>query len=182
MENGNSKLEAESSQAPEPGSNSNVELPVLGGLPEDRSNLKFILIAAAAIVVVVAIAIVYSRMRPSNSTETLAPTPEQKAYFSNIEFSGAKMSAATNFLNQRVIYLDAEVANRGARAVKQVEVQMEFTDVMGQVILRDRARIFPPAALPLKAGETRPFQLYFDNMPGAWNQAPPRMTTLGVEF
>ena len=146
------------------------------------SNLKFILIAAAAIVVIVAIAIILSRLRPSGSPAAIAPTPEQKAYLPNIEFSDAKMSAATNFLGQRVIYLDAEVANRGTRSVKQVELQMEFTDMLGQVILRDRARIFPPASLPLKAGATRAFQLFFDRIPAEWNQAPPRMTALRVEF
>ncbi len=161
---------------------SNLEFQVSSGLPEERSNLKYILIASAAIVVIVATVIIVSRWRPASSPAAAALTPEQKAYLASIEFSGARMSAATNFLGQRVIYLDAEVANRGARAVKQVDLQTEFTDMLGQVILRDQARIFPPASLPLKPGETRAFQLFFDRIPSDWNQAPPRMAALSVEF
>jgi hypothetical protein len=92
------------------------------------------------------------------------------------------MSAATNFLGQRVIYLDAQISNAGAREVKQVEISMDFTDLMGQVILRERAGVFPPASMPLKAGETRDFQLYFDRIPSSWNQAPPRITVVSVQL
>ncbi len=165
METGNSKIENGKPKSGETNPVFHLEFPVSIGLPEERPNLKYILIAAAAIVVIVAVIIVVSRLRPASAPAAAVLTPEQNAYLASIEFTGAKMSAATNFLGQRVIYLDAEVANRGTRAVKQVELQMEFTDVLGQVILRDRARIFPPASLPLKPGETRAFQLFFDHMP-----------------
>jgi hypothetical protein len=81
-----------------------------------------------------------------------------------------------------VIYLDAQISNQGMRTVKQVEAKMEFMDLLGQVILRDQVKIFPPASLPLKPSETRAFQLFFDHVPSEWNQAPPRITTVSVQF
>lgn len=180
LETGNLKLENGNSNSSGPVSN--FEFPFSSGLPEERSNLKYFIIAAAAVLVLLAIAIVATRHRSGSGPAQAELTPEQKNYLANITFSDAKMSAATNFLGQRVIYLDAQISNRGTRAVKQVEVSLEFTDVLGQVILRERAGVFPPASLPLKAGETRAFQLFFDRMPSDWNQAPPRITPLSVQF
>ena len=182
MDAGNSKLENGNSKSGDPNPVSNFEFPVSSGLPEDRSNLKYFIIGIAAIIVMVAIAIVVTRHRSGGASSQTEITPEQKSYLANISFAGAKMSAASNFLGQRVIYLDAEVSNRGTRALTQVEISMEFADVLGQVILRERAGIFPPASLPLKAGETRPFQLFFDRIPSDWNQTPPRITVVGVQF
>ena len=182
MEDRNSKIENRNSETEDHGPVSSFEFPVSSGLPEDRSNLKYFIIGIAAIIVMVAIAIVATRQRSSGTSSQAEITPEQKSYLANISFAGAKMSAASNFLGQRVIYLDAEVSNRGTRAVKQVEMSMEFTDVLGQVILRERAGIFPPASLPLKAGETRAFQLFFDRIPSDWNKTPPRITPVSVQF
>lgn len=182
LENGNPNLKNQNSkvegQSPVP----SFEFPVSSGLPADRASLKYFIMGVAAVIVMVALAIVVSRTRTRNSSTPAELTPEQKSYLSNLSFAGAKVSAATNFLEQRVIYLDAEVTNKGTRAVSQVEISMEFTDVLGQVILRERAGVLPPASLPLKAGETRAFQLFFDRMPSDWNQAPPRITPSSVQF
>jgi len=151
-------------------------------MAEERSTSTYILMAAAAIAVLVAIVIVATRPRPRGTQAGAALTPEQRNYLPNIAVSAAKMSAAENFLGQTVIYMDAQVSNQGTRAVKQVEIQMEFTDVFGQVILRDRGKVLPPNALPLKPGETRAFQLFFDRMPAEWNQAAPRIAVLSVHF
>jgi hypothetical protein len=182
MENGNSKSENGKAGIEDRGSVSNFEIAVSSGLPEDRSNLKYFLMGVAAIMVMVAIAIVVTSHRPGSASVQADLTPEEKRYLADLSIAGAKMSAATNFLGQRVIYLDAQVSNRGTRAVKQVDISMEFTDVLGQVILRERAGIFPPASLPLQAGETRDFQLFFDRIPSDWNQAPPRITPVAVQF
>jgi hypothetical protein len=182
LEDRNSKLETRNSETNDHGPVSNFEFPVSSGLPEDRSNLKYFIVGIAAVIVLVAIAIVVIRHRSSSASVQVDLTPEQKNYLANITFADAKMSAATNFLGQRVIYLDAEISNRGIRAVKQVEISMEFTDVLGQVVLRERAGVFPPALLPLQPGETRAFQLFFDRIPSDWNQTPPRITPVAVQF
>jgi len=148
----------------------------------ERPRLAYILAGAGALVVIVIITTLVLRSRQETSSRPVDLTPEQKEYLHQIQISGAKMSAATNFLGQRVIYLDAQVVNQGSRAVKQVGTQMDFTDILGQVIFREQAKVFPPAVLSLKPGETRDFQLFFDRIPSEWNQAPPRITVTAVEF
>lgn len=148
----------------------------------ERPRLTYILAGAAALAVMVAIATFVSRSRPGSSSAAAELTPEQKEYVAHISVSGARMSAATNFLGQKVIYLDAQVSNQGPRSVKQVEAKMDFADLFGQVIFREQVTIFPAAALPLKSGETRDFQLFFDRVPSEWNQAPPRITVTSVQF
>lgn len=182
MENGNSKLENRKTKNEDDGPVSNFQFQVSSAPADARSSLKYFIIAAAAIGVIVAIAIVASRTRSGSSSADAELTPEQKNYLANITFAEAKMSAATNFLGQRVIYLDAQISNRGTRAVEQVEISMDFTDLLGQVILRERAGVFPPASLPLKPGETRAFQLFIDRIPSEWSQAPPRIKPVSVRF
>jgi len=181
-ENRNSKIE-NGSQVP--GGESPVpdfQFQIAKASSHDRSTLKYVLVAAAVIVAVAVAFTVVSRMRFQKAAAPLELTSEQKSYLANIGFAGAKMSAATNFLGQRVIYLDAQISNTGPREVKQVEISMDFTDILGQTILRERAGVFPPASPPLKAGETRDFQLFFDRIPSDWNQAPPRITPVSVQF
>lgn len=149
---------------------------------EQRSRYLYILIAAGVLVVVVAVSIVVMRFRRSEPSEAPPLTAEQKAYLEQIHFSEVKMSAAKNFLGQTVIYMDGQIANQGARAVSRIEVQLEFTDMYGQVVLRERARPLNPPTPPLKPGDTRAFQLFFDHMPADWNQAPPRITATSLEF
>jgi hypothetical protein len=175
-------METEESKVEKEDRVSSFQFPVSNTMAEERSSSTYILIAAAAIVVMVAVVIVATRLRPRSPQAEAALTPEQKDYLPNIAVTDAKMSAAENFLGQTVIYMDAQVTNQGTRAVKQVELQMEFTDVLGQVILRDRAKALPPNTPPLKPGEVRAFQLFFDRMPAEWDQAPPRITVLSVQF
>jgi hypothetical protein len=182
MEDGNSKLAAGNSEAGGQPPVPIFESPLSTGLPPDRSLLRYVLIAAAVMAVLVVIAALVSRWRTQRVASPPEPTAEEKSYFSQIRVADARMSAATNFLGQRVILLDARISNSGARDVKQVDISMEFADVMGQVILRERAAVFPPASPPLKAGETRDFQLFFDHIPSGWNQAPPRIAVVGVQF
>ena len=107
---------------------------------------------------------------------------DEKQYVSQVEFSGARMSAADNFLGHTVTYLDAQVTNHGQKAVRETEVQLEFVDTMNQVVLRETAHPINARTAPLQPGQTRAFRVTFDHMPMDWNQAPPRMMTFMVRF
>ena len=182
METDDSRSENRNSEADGQPPVSDFQFQISRASASDRSILKYVVMAGAAIVAIAVVFAVVSRMRIQKAASPPELTSEQKSYLASIDFGGAKMSAATNFLGQRVIYLDAQISNRGAREVKQVEISMDFTDILGQVILRERAGVFPPALPPLKAGETRDFQLFFDRIPSEWNQAPPRITPVSVQF
>ena len=150
------------------------------------STYVIILIVAAAMLLLFAIYAVvrhYSRgTQASSGAGRPALTEEQKAYLPMIVFSDARMSAAENFLGATVYYLDVRAANQGSKAVASLAVQLSFVDVLNQVVLRDTAHILTERMPPLKPGETRSFRVSFDHMPADWNQAPPMIRVVGLEF
>ena len=111
-----------------------------------------------------------------------APSTEQKAYLASLTFADLRMSAAVNFLGSTVTYLDGTVTNKGAKPVRRLEVELNFVDPFNQVVLRETARPLAGHAAPLQPGETHAFRVTFDHMPADWNQAPPAVKPVYVEF
>jgi len=109
-------------------------------------------------------------------------SPAQKAYLPSIEIGGLHMSAANNFLGDTVTYLDGTVTNKGSRAVRDLEVELNFVDTLDQVVLRETAHPLAGRGKPLQPGETYPFRVTFEHMPVDWNQAPPNAKAVYVEF
>ena len=99
-----------------------------------------------------------------------------------IVVSGPRMSAADNILGHTVTYLDAQITNAGTRVVSQVQLEMEFVDTLGQVVLRETNRPVNLQTPALKPGEARTFQVSFEHMPLEWNQAPPSICVKLVSF
>ncbi|HUU12224.1 MAG TPA: hypothetical protein VM182_00775 [Terriglobia bacterium] len=149
---------------------------------ERKATTLYFLIAAGVLAVIVAAAILVTRRAPSGASSGPVLSDEQKAYLGQIEVTDAKMSAAENFLGHTVTYLDAVVANKGWRAVKSIELELVFVDTLRQVVLRETAHPITARTPPLKPGETRPFQVTFEHMPIDWNQGPPRIRPVSVEF
>jgi len=111
-----------------------------------------------------------------------ATGPQPSAYFSSLEYADLRMSAAENFLGTTVTYLDGRVTNKGMKIVHRLDVELTFVDVLNQVVLRETAHPLTRAAAPLSPGETRPFRVAFEHLPVDWNQAPPTIKPLYVEF
>jgi len=107
---------------------------------------------------------------------------EQRAYFESLKFTDPRMSAAQNFLGDTVTYLDASVTNKGARNIHRLDVELNFVDILNQVVLRETAHPLARGARPLKPGETRAFRVTFEHLPVDWNHAPPRITPVFLEF
>jgi hypothetical protein len=78
--------------------------------------------------------------------------------------------------------LNAKVTNKGDRAVQRVDLQLEFHDVLDQVVLRDTVHPIRAGTSILNPGETRAFVVAFEHLPAEWNQAPPGMTPISVVF
>jgi hypothetical protein len=121
------------------------------------------------------------------SSDRISPnspaTPEEKAYLSEIEVGGAKMMAARNFLGNRIVTMEAQIANHGQKTVRFVELQLKFMDLYGQkVVLQTNAFPITPDGPPLKPGESRSFSVSFEQVPPEWNQAPPRVKPVRVIF
>jgi hypothetical protein len=142
------------------------------------------LIAAVAVVlgIILGVAVWVVHTRAARSQRRAALTAEEKAYLQHIEITEAKVSAATNFLGDMVTYMDAKVTNTGARPVRQVDLRLEFSDMLNQVVLRETAHPITARMPPLKPGETRAIRVTFEKMPAEWNQAPPTITAVGLHL
>jgi hypothetical protein len=125
----------------------------------------------------------HSRKAAAESARTAvrAMSAEQQAYCTSLEFSDLRMSAAENFLGATVTYLDGRVANRGTRTLSQLQVELNFVDILNQVVLRETAYPVSKAA-PLQPGAVRTFRVTFEHMPLDWNQAQPTIKPTRIEF
>ncbi len=117
----------------------------------------------------------------ASATEQHLPMTEtEQAYARQIRFLDLKMSRAANFLNQEVTFVFGSVVNDGARAIREIEVTIEFRDPFNQVVLRDTRRVFGPRVAPLAAGQRREFQLGFEHLPTDWNRQYPSIRVTGL--
>lgn len=92
------------------------------------------------------------------------------------------MSRAENFANQEIISLTAEMANLGDRSLKAVEVTVEFSDEMPQVVLREPRILFGSPSTSLPAGGRREFEVSFEHVPSSWNMQQPVVKVIGMQF
>jgi hypothetical protein len=149
------------------------------------STLQIILIVGAAMFALTALVVFlwhsHGGAELSGGGRVL-PTEEQKAYFPQLEFSDVHMSAAQNFLGSSVTYLDARVTNKGTKTVRRLDLDLTFVDTLNQVVLRERAHPVTGRTPPLKPGESRAFRVTFEHIPVDWNQAPPTMAPVYVQF
>jgi hypothetical protein len=106
----------------------------------------------------------------------------EQAYAQHIEFSAPTMSRAANFLNQEVTFIFGTVTNHGPRAIRQVEITLEFHDPFNQVVLRDTQRLINTSAGPLAPNDHQDFQLSYETLPGTWAQTYPTIKITGLDL
>lgn len=106
----------------------------------------------------------------------------ERTYAPNLQIENLTMKQAENFLNQQVTTLAGQITNAGNVSLADVEVTVEFSDELGQVILRESRALFTPQAAPLKAGERRDFEVSFEHIPPSWNIQKPAVRVTGILF
>jgi hypothetical protein len=106
----------------------------------------------------------------------------EQAYAQRIQIENIALSRAENFANQEIISLSAEMANLGDRSLKTVEVTVEFSDEMPQVVLREPRILFGTSSTPLSAGGRREFEVSFEHVPSSWNMQQPVVRVTGIQF
>jgi len=150
------------------------------------STLIIILIVSVVLAGLMAVLILHQHQaatRPASAGAARPPlSDEQKTYLTSLDFANLHMSAAANFLGETVTYLDGSVTNKGAKLVRRLDVELNFVDTLHQVVLREDAHPLAGRAAPLQPGETCAFRVTFDHMPADWNQAPPTVKAVYVEF
>ena len=140
-----------------------------------------------AVVVILIVVFWFMSRGPDNSAANAADP-----YAANLKFSDLRVSAAQNLVGATVIYVDGNVANTGSKDVTHAITRTEFKDSMGQVVLRSDVPLMMTAERPgysdtvdlsqspLRAGQSRPFRLTLESVPGSWNQAPPDLRVMRV--
>ncbi len=163
-----------------------MTLPVMNGRERGVSTPVLTLVVAAVMLVLLAVLLLFRHtLSPPavvRGPARTALTPEQKAYFPNIEILEPRMSAAENFLGDTVTMLDARVHNKGDKVVRSLELEMTFVDTLQQVVLREVSSPITARSAPLKPGESRAFHLSFEHIPPDWNQAVPFIRATYIQF
>jgi hypothetical protein len=154
--------------------------------PPERGRFTFALILAAVAVLVVVGAVYFlpGRQSPPGAAP-LGPHfsfgVAERAYASRMRIENVALSRAENFLHQEITTLTGEIVNGGDRALRGVEIAIEFSDDLNQIALRDtRSIVVPPSALA--AGERRGFEVSFEHIPSSWNLQQPAVRVTGLQF
>lgn len=155
--------------------------------PHGRGGFKFALfVSAAALVIVLAGFYFWSgRQSPPDAAHDAAVSfgPAEQAYATKIQIENLALSRAENFLHQEITTLSGELVNGGDRALRAVELTIEFYDELNQVVLRERQPVVsPPPSPPVAAGERRSFEVGFEHIPSSWNRSLPAVRISGLQF
>ena len=120
---------------------------------------------------------------PSRARESHLPFGvAERGYAANLRIEDLAMSRAENFLNQEVTTLAGRITNSGNAPLANVEITVEFSDDLGQVVLRESRALFTVQAAPLGSGERRDFQVSFEHIPSSWNIQKPAVRVSGISF
>jgi hypothetical protein len=106
----------------------------------------------------------------------------EQAYARQIQIENAVLSRAENFIHQEVTTLSGELVNTGNRSLRDVQLTIEFSDELHQVVLRETRALYGPGVAPLAPGSRREFEVSFDHVPSSWNMQPPAVRVTGIEF
>lgn len=156
---------------------------------QPAGHLRVTLVLAAIVVFVIAASLWFlfkPTPAPQPGTLQLVVTPRmsdsEKDYAKNLRVENIAMSRAENFLHQEVTVLNAEVVNAGPQAIADLELSVEFSDEMNQVVLREARGVLgtPPAALV--PGERRSFEISFDHVPPSWNMQLPAVSVTTLQL
>lgn len=108
--------------------------------------------------------------------------PEEQAYAPKIEIQNISLSRAENFIHQEVTSLSAELVNKGPRSLAGLELTVEFSDELHQVVLRESRAVLSSREPVLPPGERRSFEVSFDHIPSSWNREQPSVRVTGLRF
>jgi hypothetical protein len=151
---------------------------------EDRSRFPVALAAGAVVVLLLfgGVMVLTRSMRTHGPTaaDTLPFGAAEQAYAQRIHFMNPQMARATNFLNQEFTYVAGTISNDGTRALRRLQVTIEFHDPLNQVVLRETELLITSPARPLEGGQRRDFQVTLDHLPATWDQQYPSIRVSGM--
>jgi hypothetical protein len=153
--------------------------------PPERSRFSFALTLAAAAVVIVVAGLYFlpGRQSPSRGTAPEAHFGSaEQAYAPKLQIENVALSRAENFLHQEVTTLSGELVNTGDRSLRAVELTIEFSDDLHQVVLRETRSVLAPGAASFAPAERRSFEVSFEHIPSPWNMQQPVIRVTCLSF
>jgi hypothetical protein len=162
-----------------------IQLPSPG--TEDSGRFNFALIIAGAAVVIVLAGLYFwpGRQSPERGAAREHGAffgPSERAYAPMIHLEGVGLSRAENFLHQEITTLSGDAINTGDRTLRDLEMTVEFSDDLQQVVLRETRPILSPSAADMAPGERRSFEISFEHVPSSWNLELPMVRVSGLAF
>lgn len=156
---------------------------------EKPSRLPWLIAGGAALVVIGIVLILgYGQGYTPGASGALSP------YAARLVISHIEMSQANSMVGGPSTYIDGTIANTGSKTVTGVTVQAIFDDFNKQPtqtstlqMLRIRTRepyidTETLSAVPIGPGQSAPFRLILDHVSDSWNQNPPVLRILEVDF
>jgi hypothetical protein len=150
-----------------------------------RFNFALILAAVGVLVTIGALYFLPGRQSPPGAAPPgthFAFGAAEQAYAARMRIENIALSRAENFLHQEITTLTGELVNGGDRALRGVEVTIEFSDDLNQIALREARPVLPPDTAALVAGERRGFEVSFEHIPSSWNMQQPAVRISGLQF
>ena len=105
----------------------------------------------------------------------------EQDYAPKLQIENLALSRAENFLHQQVTTLSGELINGGDRPLKNVELTVEFSDQLPQVVLRE-SRVVLATGRPFAPGDRQAFEISFEHIPTSWNRQHPGVRVSGILF
>jgi hypothetical protein len=161
---------------------------------KEKRNLLPLGLAAGVVIVGIVVAVVSQEHGSTHGKIAVTPiSAPLDPYAQSLSLTRLAMSEAGNLAGSKVTYLDGHIANRGARTVTAVTVQVLFRDAAHEVAQNEtlplrliRVRepyvdLEPVSAAPLAPGGEQDFRLIFDAVSPDWDGAYPEIRILRVE-
>jgi hypothetical protein len=143
-------------------------------------------VAGAAVLITLAALYLWpGRQSPSRGGVQESHPPfglAERAYASQIHFENLALSRAENFLHQEVTTLAGEIINTGDRALSELEVTVEFSDQLNQVVLRESRLAVNASSPTVTPSQRRAFEVSFEHIPTSWNMQLPVVRVSGLLF
>ncbi|MGB7621299.1 MAG: hypothetical protein WBN92_03020 [Terriglobia bacterium] len=152
--------------------------------PQEGTNLPRIIGGIVAFFLLFAlVAFLASRIqdrRRAAADEEMIRTAEESG--SHIEINHVYFNSGENFLGDHVRYLNATLTNHDSRPVALLELTFYFSDVLGQIVLRESKRPIDEHKAALKPGESRQLAIGFEGLPPDWNHQHPAIKVTRLKF
>jgi hypothetical protein len=153
--------------------------------PHARGGRSWVAWMGAATIAIALVVLLWPGERRSSSSSREAHLPfnaAEQAYAPKLQIENLAMSRAENFLNQEVTTLSGSITNTGNLALANAEVTIEFSDELGQIVLRESRAVFASNSAPFAPSEHRDFEIAFEHIPASWNIQQPKVRVSGILF